>query len=236
MKGYKRRTKLPITLDTGPITRRTPFSIEPHGRSAWSRFFKVYSGGCLDKEIRAWTIVSMMLDTTDDINERISSQVRRLRSAAGLSLDALAAKTGVSRSMLSLIERAECSPTAVILERLAVGLNVTLATLFEVACRERSFESEPILRRACQAEWRDPDDGVCPKKLVASTCGTTASTRGNCVPGESPRCLPEPRTRRGDLSTVLDARGNHRNHLREPVPSPQGGRLPGFEDRGSQCL
>lgn len=106
----------------------------------------------------------MMMDTTDDINQRIASQVRRLRAAAGLSLDALAAKTGVSRSMLSLIERAECSPTAVILERLAVGLNVTLATLFEAYTEVESL-SEPIQRRTNQSEWRDPETGYVRRNL-----------------------------------------------------------------------
>ncbi len=104
------------------------------------------------------------MDTTGDINQRIASQVRRLRAATGLSLDALAAKTGVSRSMLSLIERAECSPTAVTLERLAVGLNVTLATLFEAAA-ESEMASEPIQRRACQSEWRDPETGYVRRNL-----------------------------------------------------------------------
>jgi transcriptional regulator with XRE-family HTH domain len=118
----------------------------------------------LDTICNVWTIVSTMLDNADDINQRISSQVRRLRAATGLSLDALATKTGVSRSMLSLIERAECSPTAVILERLAVGLNVTLATLFEVVT-ESVVANEPIQRRACQSEWRDPETGYVRRNL-----------------------------------------------------------------------
>ena len=108
-----------------------------------------------------------MMDTTSDINQRIAGQVRRLRAAAGLSLDALAAKTGVSRSMLSLIERAECSPTAVILERLAVGLDVTLATLFE-AVSESEAQTEPIQRRAGQTEWRDPETGYVRRNLSPS--------------------------------------------------------------------
>lgn len=118
----------------------------------------------MTKKSKAWTIESIMLDTRDDINQRISNQVRRLRAAAGLSLDALATKTGVSRSMLSLIERAECSPTAVILERLAFGLNVTLATLFEVIA-ECDMASEPIQRRAYQSEWRDPETGYVRRNL-----------------------------------------------------------------------
>ncbi|MBL8816085.1 MAG: helix-turn-helix transcriptional regulator [Planctomyces sp.] len=105
-----------------------------------------------------------MLDTTVDVNQRIAATVRRLRAAAGLSLDALAARTGVSRSMLSLVERAECSPTAVILEKLAAGLNVTLATLFE-ADVESHVSSEPIQRRASQEEWRDPETGYVRRNL-----------------------------------------------------------------------
>jgi len=45
-----------------------------------------------------------------------------LRAARGLSLDVLAGKSGVSRSMISLIERGKSNPTAVVLEKLATGL------------------------------------------------------------------------------------------------------------------
>src|ERR1700676_3344100 len=48
-----------------------------------------------------------------NINRRIAAQARGLRAAMGLSLDALASKSGVSRSMISLIERGEASPPAV---------------------------------------------------------------------------------------------------------------------------
>ena len=108
--------------------------------------------------------MSSIMDNTSDINQRIAGQVRRLRAAEGLSLDALATKTGVSRSMLSLIERAECSPTAVILEKLAVGLNVTLATLFAAAV-ESENPTEPVQRRAAQAQWRDPATGYVRRNL-----------------------------------------------------------------------
>jgi transcriptional regulator with XRE-family HTH domain len=108
--------------------------------------------------------MSSMMDAGRDINQRIAGQVRRLRLAADLSLDALAAKTGVSRSMLSLIERAESSPTAVILERLAVGLNVTMATLFQ-ANAEDDAPFDPIQRRDGQPVWRDPETGYVRRNL-----------------------------------------------------------------------
>ena len=47
------------------------------------------------------------------LNHRIGLQVRRLRSERALTLDAMATRCAVSRSMISLIERGESSPTAV---------------------------------------------------------------------------------------------------------------------------
>jgi transcriptional regulator with XRE-family HTH domain len=56
--------------------------------------------------------VSIMKETVSDLNQRIAERVRELRSMRGLSLDAVASRSGVSRSMISLIERGESSPTA----------------------------------------------------------------------------------------------------------------------------
>src|SRR5689334_915366 len=61
-----------------------------------------------------------------DINARIAARVTALRKECDLSLDALAAKADVSRSMISLIERGQSSATAVVLEKLAAGLGVAL--------------------------------------------------------------------------------------------------------------
>ena len=52
-----------------------------------------------------------------DINGRIARRVRALRAELGMTLDALAAKSEVSRSMISLVERGESSPTAAVLRQ-----------------------------------------------------------------------------------------------------------------------
>jgi transcriptional regulator with XRE-family HTH domain len=98
------------------------------------------------------------VDSTD-VNQRIAQQVRALRAAAGLSLDALAARSGVSRSMISLIERGQSSPTAVVLERLATGLGVTLATLFDGPPSNHDADPSPLARSAAQMPWRDTHSG-----------------------------------------------------------------------------
>jgi transcriptional regulator with XRE-family HTH domain len=98
------------------------------------------------------------------INERIAQRVRVLRATRGLSLEALATDCGVSRSMLSLIERGESSPTAAVLEKLATGLGVTLATLFEAP----EPDGSPVSRRADQVAWRDPHSGYLRRNLSPS--------------------------------------------------------------------
>jgi transcriptional regulator with XRE-family HTH domain len=104
-------------------------------------------------------ISSIMKEAVASLNERIADRVRELRAARDLSLDELATKSGVSRSMISLIERGESSPTAAVLEKLAVGLSVTLASLFDAPAAAGSVSSAPIARRSDQPEWQDPASG-----------------------------------------------------------------------------
>ena len=101
--------------------------------------------------------LSIMAEGTH-LNGRIAERVRDLRVAQGLSLEALAAKSGVSRSMISLVERGESSPTAVVLDKLATGLGVVLASLFDAPAAAETPRG-PIARRDEQTVWRDPASG-----------------------------------------------------------------------------
>ena len=99
-----------------------------------------------------------------DINQRIAGRVRDLRSARGQSLETLAQRSGVSRSMISLIERGESSATAVVLEKLAASLGVSLAALFE----DTQASVSPLARRKTQPQWRDPASGYLRRNLSPS--------------------------------------------------------------------
>lgn len=90
-----------------------------------------------------------------DVNSRIAERVRALRAERGFSLEMLAARSAVSRSMLSLVERGESSPTAVVLEKIATGLGVPLASLFDDA----AAPSDPVSRGAQRSTWKDPQSG-----------------------------------------------------------------------------
>jgi transcriptional regulator with XRE-family HTH domain len=62
----------------------------------------------------------------------IGSRIRALREAMDLSLRDLAERSGVSAPMLSQVERGETSPTLVIAERIASGLDLTLSQLLRL--------------------------------------------------------------------------------------------------------
>jgi len=97
-----------------------------------------------------------MEPTPSGVQAALAARLRDLRARRGLSLDALAKRSGVSRSMISLVERGESSPTAAVLDRLAAGLSVSLASLF---AGETTSDAAPVSRRRDQREWRDPGSG-----------------------------------------------------------------------------
>ena len=92
-----------------------------------------------------------------DITQRLGRRLHELRGAAGLSLDALAQKSGVSRSNISLIERGQSSPTAVVLDKLSSALGVSVASLFEPDAARAA--PSPLARVADQPVWDDPASG-----------------------------------------------------------------------------
>jgi transcriptional regulator with XRE-family HTH domain len=99
---------------------------------------------------------SLMDELPADFNAHLAARLRGLRADCGLTLEALAERAGVSRSMISLVERGESSPTALVLDRLAAGLGVTLASLF---ADPPSAEASPLVRSADQRIWQDPETG-----------------------------------------------------------------------------
>jgi transcriptional regulator with XRE-family HTH domain len=102
------------------------------------------------------------MDSSSALNTHLATRLRDLRTESGMTMDGLAERTGVSRSMISLIERGESSPTAAVLDRLAAGLGVTLASLFT---EKDNQGASPLARRADQRVWRDPDSGYMRRNL-----------------------------------------------------------------------
>lgn len=66
-----------------------------------------------------------------DMHDRLAASLRAARKARGLSLEAAARLSGVSRSMVSQIERGESSPTVATLWALTQALQLDFAGLLE---------------------------------------------------------------------------------------------------------
>ena len=78
------------------------------------------------------------------INENLGKRVRKLRADRGWSLEELANASGVSRSMLSEIEREKANPTLTVTFRIARAFGLTLQELIESA--EASASKIQVIR------------------------------------------------------------------------------------------
>lgn len=67
----------------------------------------------------------------DTIHRHLGHRVKQLRSDRGWSLEALASASGVSRSMLSQIEREQANPTLAVTLRIAQAVGMTLGELLQ---------------------------------------------------------------------------------------------------------
>ena len=102
------------------------------------------------------------MDTlVDDLGQRLAQRIRLERDGRGWSLAELAERSGVSKATISKIERAEVSPTAVVLVRLASAFDLTLAGLMLRA----ESQGERVSRAADQPVWRDPETGYVRKQV-----------------------------------------------------------------------
>ncbi|WP_298566091.1 XRE family transcriptional regulator [uncultured Aliiroseovarius sp.] len=72
-----------------------------------------------------------MMDKPDSILSRLPARLKQARRTQGLSLEAVARLSGVSRSMVSQIERGVSSPTVSTLWNLTRALQVDFAGLLE---------------------------------------------------------------------------------------------------------
>lgn len=124
------------------------------------------TASALDSTIR--TSYYLIMESEAEFEKSLGEQARRLRMDRGLTLDGLAELSGVSRAMISRIERGEASPTAALLARLCSALGVSLSVFFSTS----GPGQPPLARRADQPVWRDPESGYARRVIAPS--GTTA--------------------------------------------------------------
>ena len=90
----------------------------------------------------------------DDLEGRIAARIHAERLGRAWSLEELADRSGVSRAMISKVERGESSPTASLLGRLSSAFGLTLSQLL---ARAEQGAGRLLNRRAELERWRDPE-------------------------------------------------------------------------------
>lgn len=97
----------------------------------------------------------------------IAEAVGAARRGRRLSVAALAERSGVSRAMISKIERGDTHPTAQLLARIAAACDLTLSRLIEAA----ESHGQILNRRAQQTVWSDPATGYTRRALSPTPAG-----------------------------------------------------------------
>ncbi|QPC88158.1 helix-turn-helix domain-containing protein [Mesorhizobium sp. NBSH29] len=95
------------------------------------------------------------MSNIEEVATGIAERVRQLRSLRGWALAELADRSGVSRAMLSAIERGETSPTAVLLVKIATAFEMTLSSLIAQA----EGNGGELVGADAQPRWYDPKTG-----------------------------------------------------------------------------
>lgn len=138
-------------------------------------------------------------------SERLGERVRTMRRGAGLTLDELAERAGVSRAMLSKVERGEKNPTLVVAARISEGLSVTLTQLIDTEKRG----SVVVIPSAGRRVMRDPETGFERQAISPAPGGRGVELVYNVVPeGSTSGELPP--HRKGVEEYVVVERGRLR--------------------------
>lgn len=103
-----------------------------------------------------------------DLDRLIARRLAEERAARELTLENLARRSGVSRAMISRVERGESSPTAAVLGRLCAGLGITLSSLFAAV----EPAASPVARARQQPVWRDPATGYVGRAVSPPNTGS----------------------------------------------------------------
>lgn len=86
----------------------------------------------------------------------MGARVKKLRTGQRLTLEALAELSGVSRAMLSKLERGEKNPTLVVAAKIAQALRVGLTDLMGVAESRRAVV---LIPKSSRMIFQDPETG-----------------------------------------------------------------------------
>ena len=111
----------------------------------------------MKKKSKPRQVVAPSAVDADQVSSELCRRVKELRQARGWSLEALSNACGVSRSMLSQIERNEANPTLAVTVRIAQAFGLTLGELVESPQASSSIH----VIRAHDREYHYRSDSSC---------------------------------------------------------------------------
>lgn len=103
------------------------------------------------------TPASRQVGRQDPVSQAFGDRVRAMREQAALTLEQFSKLSGVSRAMLSKVERGEKSPTIGIAKRISLALDTSLSVLMGDEGAPR--RAHAVVRKDQRQVFRDPETG-----------------------------------------------------------------------------
>ncbi|MFD7614191.1 helix-turn-helix domain-containing protein [Streptomyces sp. NPDC059828] len=144
----------------------------------------------------------------DQLTQSLARNLKRWRGERGFTLDALAARSGVSRGMIIQIEQARTNPSVGTTVKLADALGVSITTLldFEQGPQVRLVPPEQAVRM-----WSTPAGSSTTLLVGADARGPLEMWAWTLVPGDESASDPHPggtvellHVTAGELTLVID--------------------------------
>jgi transcriptional regulator with XRE-family HTH domain len=110
------------------------------------------------------------------ISKALGTRVQMERQKRNWTMQELADRSGISRAMISKIERIEASPTAVTISRLGVAFGLSMSSLLSDGVSEQR-----LVRASEQQLWQDPATGYI-RKAVSPPSGLPLQLVEVCLP------------------------------------------------------
>lgn len=138
----------------------------------------------------------------------LADRLRKERELRRWSIDELAGQSGVSRAMISKIERGESSPTATLLGRLSGAFNLTTSQLLHQVERDAGVGRGRLNRVAAQWLWQDPATGFIRRLLTPSAADGPLELIWGELPGGTKIAYPAEAYRFIEDQQIVVCEGN----------------------------
>ncbi|WP_234680111.1 cupin domain-containing protein [Bradyrhizobium monzae] len=124
-------------------------------------------------------------EADDAVDQRLGETVRLLRQRAGLSIQDVANKTGLSNGMISQLERARAMPSIRTLRLLSIALDVPISYFFETSDSAAADVQRYIVRKNNRRLLRLTASGVVKEALTPEGTGQLELYELTLNPGAS---------------------------------------------------